>query len=49
MVIAHRLSTVRNADRIIVIDENGIRESGDHESLLAKNGTYAELYRAQNR
>jgi ATP-binding cassette subfamily B protein len=49
MVIAHRLSTVRNADRIIVINEDGIRESGAHDELLAKNGLYAELYRAQNR
>jgi ATP-binding cassette subfamily B protein len=47
MVIAHRLSTVRNADRIIVIDERGIRESGTHDELLSLNGTYAELYIAQ--
>jgi ATP-binding cassette subfamily B protein len=48
MIIAHRLSTVRNADRIVVIGESGIQESGTHEELLNKNGIYAELYRAQN-
>jgi ATP-binding cassette subfamily B protein len=48
MIIAHRLSTVRHADRIIVIGETGIRESGTHEELLALNGLYAELYRAQS-
>jgi ATP-binding cassette subfamily B protein len=44
--IAYRLSTIRRASRIIVIDEEGIHESGDHDELLAQN--YAELYRAQN-
>jgi ATP-binding cassette subfamily B protein len=48
MIIAHRLSTIRHADRIIVIGETGIRESGTHEELLALNGLYAELYRAQS-
>jgi ATP-binding cassette subfamily B protein len=47
LVIAHRLSTVRNADRIIVIDDVGIRETGRHEELLAKGGMYADLYKAQ--
>ena len=46
LVIAHRLSTVKHADEIIVIDEHGIRERGTHEALLAKNGVYATLYRA---
>ena len=46
LVIAHRLSTVRSVDEIIVIDEHGIRERGTHESLLQKGGVYATLYRA---
>ncbi len=46
-VIAHRLSTVRNADLILVMDSGHIVEKGRHEELLAKNGTYAELYRSQ--
>lgn len=44
VVIAHRLSTVRNADRIIVLDRGKIVEEGSHESLLAQGGSYAELY-----
>ncbi|HSM45835.1 MAG TPA: ATP-binding cassette domain-containing protein [Acidimicrobiia bacterium] len=47
IVIAHRLSTVRAADQILVIDEGRIVESGDHESLIARNGLYAELSRTQ--
>lgn len=46
LVIAHRLSTVKHADEIVVIDEHGIRERGTHEALLAQNGVYATLYRA---
>ncbi|MBN1401459.1 MAG: ABC transporter ATP-binding protein, partial [Anaerolineae bacterium] len=44
IVIAHRLSTVRHADRIIVMAEGKIVEQGDHDSLLARGGRYADLY-----
>lgn len=43
--IAHRLTTIRNADRILVITEDGIAEQGSHEELLARNGIYSELYK----
>ena len=43
--IAHRLTTIRNADRILVLTENGIEESGSHEELIAKGGIYSELYK----
>lgn len=42
--IAHRLTTIRNADRILVLTENGIEESGTHQELMAKGGIYSELY-----
>jgi ABC-type multidrug transport system fused ATPase/permease subunit len=44
IVIAHRLSTVKNADRIIVLRQGQIIEQGSHESLLSQGGHYAELY-----
>ncbi|NLL65554.1 MAG: ABC transporter ATP-binding protein [Clostridiaceae bacterium] len=47
LIIAHRLSTVQNADQIIYIDESGIRESGTHNELIEKKGYYFELQRAQ--
>ncbi len=46
LVIAHRLSTIRHADRIVYIDNSGIREQGTHEELLAAGGLYAALYHA---
>ena len=43
VIIAHRLSTVQNADKILVLDGGAIVESGSHEELLMRNGKYAEL------
>jgi subfamily B ATP-binding cassette protein MsbA len=48
LLIAHRLSTVRGADRIYVIDGGQVAEVGDHETLMAKGGLYARLARTQN-
>ncbi|MBQ8165135.1 MAG: ABC transporter ATP-binding protein [Clostridia bacterium] len=48
ILIAHRLSTVRNADIIAVVGEDGISEAGTHEELMEKNGVYASLVRADN-
>lgn len=47
LVVAHRLSTIRNADRIIVMGDNGIVEQGSHDELLARRGAYARLHNAQ--
>src|SRR3954452_3908281 len=47
LVIAHRLSTVREADQILVVDDGRIVERGTHEDLVAAGGLYAELYRTQ--
>ena len=47
IVIAHRLSTVRNADRIHVLDRGAVRERGSHDELLSRDGIYASLWRVQ--
>ena len=47
IVIAHRLSTVRHADRILVLQEGNIVESGAHQSLIDQNGVYKRLIEAQ--
>jgi len=48
-VIAHRLSTIRSADQVLVIDGGRIIERGNHESLLAQEGFYYNLYMSQYR
>ncbi|QFK69955.1 ABC transporter ATP-binding protein [Pradoshia sp. D12] len=47
LVIAHRLATIRNADRLIVVTEDGIAEDGSYEELLNQNGIFANLHRIQ--
>lgn len=47
LIIAHRFATIRNADRIVVVTENGIEEEGKHDELLAQNGIFANLHRVQ--
>ncbi|MPM58551.1 putative multidrug export ATP-binding/permease protein [bioreactor metagenome] len=47
IVVAHRLSTVKNADEIVVLTDKGIIEKGPHEELMAKEGVYSKLYNAQ--
>ena len=49
IVIAHRLSTIRNADHVLVLDKGQIVERGTHDSLMAQEGRYYELYMSQFR
>lgn len=49
LIIAHRLATIQHADRIVVVTEEGIEETGSHEELLELNGHYAKLYYSQFR
>ena len=47
IIIAHRISTIQDADKIIVIDEGRLAEMGTHEELVAQNGIYADMYNRQ--
>ena len=49
IVVAHRLSTVKNADEIVVVDKSGVVERGTHDELISKNGEYKKLYDYQFR
>jgi len=48
IIVAHRLSTIRTVDRILVVQKGRISESGTHEELLAKGGIYKNLYELQS-
>ena len=47
MLIAHRLTTVQNADKIVVLESGCVKETGTHTELLAKKGVYYNLYNAK--
>ena len=47
IIVAHRLSTIKNADEIVVLTDDGIEERGTHDNLIEENGIYSELYKAQ--
>ena len=48
IIVAHRLSTIKNADKIAVVNEHGITETGTHDELMAKQGEYYKLRTAQS-
>lgn len=48
IIVAHRLSTIKNCDKIFVLKEGQLVESGNHKELLEKNGVYAEMWKNQN-
>ena len=47
IIVSHRVSTVRGADQIVVLEQGRVAESGTHEALVRRGGLYAELYRKQ--
>jgi ATP-binding cassette subfamily B protein len=47
LIIAHRLATIRHADRIVVVENGGVAEQGSHDELLARQGSYSRLHQAQ--
>ena len=49
LLVSHRFSTVRMADRIVVLGDGRVREAGSHQELMRRNGLYAELYSLQAR
>ena len=47
VIIAHRLSTIRDSDLILLLENGEMKEQGNHEELMARNGRYAQMYRMQ--
>ena len=47
LIIAHRLTTIKHADRIVVVTESGISEQGAHQELISRGGIYSRLHQAQ--